>query len=100
MLKRLISGLIALPFALLVVLFALSNRDRVAIELFPLPFVMELPLFLLPLGGAALGLVMGAVIMWLSGYKARQMAKRDAKRLEKLEKELAEIRQNALTLEL
>lgn len=45
--------------AALVVVFATANRDTVTLSLFPLPFVADIPLYLLVLIALFLGLVIG-----------------------------------------
>ncbi len=97
-LRRLIGLLFALPFTALVVLLAVSNTDTVSLELFPLPFVMDLPLYLVLLGSLLLGFLAGALFVWVLGYGVRVAARRDSKRAARLEKELAEIRSSALRL--
>lgn len=99
MLRGLISALFALPFTLLVILFAVSNRSTVTVELFPLPGQAELPLYLLVLPLLALSFFMGALLMWVLGHGARATAKRESKRAQKLEKELASLRVAALGLD-
>lgn len=47
--------------------FAVSNRQPVAIDLWPLPFAAALPLYVLVLGGFAAGFVIGAAIFWIKG---------------------------------
>lgn len=96
MLRWLFSILIAAPFALLVVLFAVSNRQTVSLEVFPLPFVIDTPLYMIVLGAMTLGLMAGALIVWVMGHKARRTARLESKRAQRLEKELAEVRAAAL----
>lgn len=96
MLRWLFSILIAAPFALLIVLFAVSNRQTVEIGLFPLPFTLETPLYLLVLAMLGAGVLCGAVLAWLSGHRARATARSASKNAQRLEKELAEVRAAAL----
>lgn len=65
-LARTIAWLTGLPLALLVVLFAVANRQPVALELWPVPGAVELPIYLAVLGALAVGLVVGAAVVWLS----------------------------------
>lgn len=84
--------LLTLPAMLLAVLFAVSNRQAVAINLFPLPFSLELPVYLFAFGVAALALFSGLLLGWLAGYPQRLTARRDRRRLADLEKEMGELR--------
>jgi putative membrane protein len=99
MVRGLLSALIAIPLALLVVLFAVSNRAPIAVELFPLPDQLVLPLYLLVLPLVALSFLLGALLMWVLGHPARALARREAVRAQKLEKELANLRVAALGLD-
>lgn len=96
MLRWLLSTLILGPFALLIVLFAVSNRQMVEVALWPLPDALVLPVYLLTLPLVAISLLTGAAFMWMLGHKARATARRESKRAQKLEKELAEVRAAAL----
>lgn len=96
MLRWLFSLLILAPLTLVVVTFAASNRVLVTTGLFPLPFTLTAPLYLYVLGAFTLGLIAGAFLAWISGYKSRVTARRETRRAAKLEKDLAELRLNAL----
>jgi lipopolysaccharide assembly protein A len=99
MLRGLITALFALPFTLLIILFAVSNRALVTVELFPLPGQAILPLYLLVLPLLALSFFLGALLMWVLGHGARATARRESKRAQKLEKELGSLRVAALGLD-
>ena len=47
---RLISKLIFVPVAAVFVIFAVANRKSVTLEMWPLPFAVDLPLYLAVLG--------------------------------------------------
>lgn len=90
---KVLSWVIGLPIAVLAIIFAVSNRDAVQVDLWPLPWEVMLPLYLLVLGALALGLVVGAVVAWISSGSARSRARREHRRANKLEVELDEVRQ-------
>jgi putative membrane protein len=69
--------------------FAASNRENVALALWPLPFVADLPLYLAMLGTLAAGFVLGALSAWIGGGRRRREARRRARRIAALERELA-----------
>ena len=71
---KILSWLIFIPFALLVVIFAVSNRGDIAVDFWPLPFQQDVPLYLLSLGTLAFGFFFGAMLTWLSVAKWRVIA--------------------------
>lgn len=71
---RLLSWLIFIPFATIVVTFAVSNRELIDVTFWPLPFHHEIPLYLLSLGTMAFGFFFGALLTWLSVAKWRVVA--------------------------
>jgi uncharacterized integral membrane protein len=74
--------------AVVLVLFAVSNREAVAIELWPLPDRAELPLYLLVLGMLIVGFVFGQIVAWTGGWRWRREARRSRTRIAALEREL------------
>lgn len=89
MLLRWLSLLLSVPFAVVVVLFAVHNLQPVTISTFPLPFEVTLPLALLVLAGIAAGFLAGGFLSWLYSARGRFQAMRDRARVSQLEKELA-----------
>ena len=81
------------PVALVVISFAVSNRDAVAVGLWPAPFALEAPLFAVVLVAVVGGMVAGALIAWMSGHKARARARANGRRAEAAERELSALRQ-------
>lgn len=90
---KVLSWLIGLPIAVLAIIFAVSNRGAVLVDLWPLPWEVMLPLYLLVLGALAVGLVVGALIAWISAGSTRARARREHRRANRLEMELEETRQ-------
>ena len=78
--------------ALFFVLFAVSNRAPVSLELWPLPFLVDLPLFLVVLLVLLAGFGIGATAMWLAGRRLRRELRRRRRRVDALERELAAAR--------
>ena len=83
------------PLALIAVAFSISNRLPVTLELWPFPFIYEVPVYIAVLGGGAIGFLMGGFIAWVSGAAARAQARSQARsqtrRAENAERELAEL---------
>lgn len=82
---KLAATVVTLPITLAVVLFAVSNRHVVALEFWPLPGSLEIPLYAVGLVTMVFGFLMGGVIAWLGAGESRQRARaaeRDARGLE------------------
>ncbi|CAH0150630.1 LapA family protein [Roseomonas sp. CECT 9278] len=77
-----------LPLAVLVVLFALSNRDTVEMRLWPLDVAWAAPLAVAVLIPAALAFLVGAGIVWLSDLPARRRGWSAQRRAAALQREI------------
>ena len=71
---KLIYWLIAGPLIALAVLFALSNRGFVELSIWPLPFSVDAPIYLVALGGLALGFFAGGIVAWFGAGRTRARA--------------------------
>jgi putative membrane protein len=86
--------LIAVAFAL--VILALANRDPVTLTLLPeelalwsgVEWAIELPLYLVILGGVATGVLWGFVWEWLREHRHRVAAKTNQREAQKLDREV------------
>lgn len=87
---RRLSFLITIPIALIAVIFAVANRAPIAVSLWPLPWGVELPGYLIVLGSVLVGFLAGALIAWFGGAKHRRKARRLAAETQRLAAELAE----------
>lgn len=87
--RRLLFWIILVPLAILVVLFAVANRQWVTVSLDPFSreapaFAASLPLFLVILGSLAVGVLIGGMaVTWgkMKWRMAAQRAERDMARL-------------------
>jgi uncharacterized integral membrane protein len=77
--------LITLPLAIVLVVFAVNNRDMVEVDLWPLGLVVPWPLFVYVFLGTGIGLLMGALVAWISAGPARKLARERRARLRELE---------------
>lgn len=75
--------------AVVLMLFAVSNRTAVSLGLWPLPFAAELPLYLLALCALLAGFLIGVIGGWLAGRSRRAELRRARRRIAALERELA-----------
>jgi uncharacterized integral membrane protein len=86
---KLLFWLVVVVVAIVLGSFAASNRESVALGLWPLPVVVALPLYVAVLGALLLGMSVGAVATWLAGARRRREARQRARRIAALERELA-----------
>jgi lipopolysaccharide assembly protein A len=74
--------------ALVLALFAVSNREPVTVGLWPAPFLVEIPLYVAMLAALAVGFVLGEVAAWISGRRRRREARQRRRQLASVEGEL------------
>ena len=84
--------IVFLPFAGLVVLFALSNRQPVELRLWPFDLVWQAPLSIAVLAAAAVAVLIGAGIVWVSGMPQRSRSRAAIRRAEGLQRDMDAIR--------
>jgi uncharacterized integral membrane protein len=78
--------------ALFLMLFAVSNRVIVPLALWPLPFEIGLPAYLLVSAALLLGFLIGAIAAWVHGLRNRRELWRRGRRIAGLERQLAAAR--------
>jgi lipopolysaccharide assembly protein A len=78
-----------LVFAIFLILFAVSNREAVSLALWPLPFLADMPVYLLCFLSLSIGALFGASAAWLAARRGRRELRRRRRRIEALERELA-----------
>jgi uncharacterized integral membrane protein len=66
------------------VVFAVVNRAPITLNLWPLPYVAEAPLYLVLIATLALGVIAGGVAAWLGGARWRRRARDAARESESL----------------
>lgn len=78
---RFLRVLFAALLLIVLVIFAVSNRQAVTVSLEPLPFILDLPLYLLVflvfLAGLVFGAILGRLNAWVAARRKRQ---RDAQK--------------------
>ena len=82
---------VTLAVAAVLSLFAASNREAVSLGLWPLPFLVGVPLYLVVFGAAIVGFLTGALAAWIAGAHRRRELRRCRRRSEALARELAAI---------
>jgi len=91
--------MVAIPVAIAIVLFVISNRDMVQISFFPLPAPGPVPLFVIGLGGLFVGFLCGGLVAWLSGHRWRRRAREEARALRRAEAENAALKRRLAAAE-
>ncbi|MGH6969372.1 MAG: lipopolysaccharide assembly protein LapA domain-containing protein [Stellaceae bacterium] len=89
---KLFHWLVTAPLALVLVVFAVSNRARVSVTLWPFPFEIETWLFLVILLSLLVGLLVGILLAWFTGGAPRRESRARAKRIAALEREIEGLR--------
>ena len=67
--------LITVPLALILIVFAVSNRHLVDVSLWPLDFIVRWPLFIFVYIGVVAGFLAGAAIAWASMVQRHRRAR-------------------------
>jgi uncharacterized integral membrane protein len=76
-----------LAIAIILTMFAVPNRERVDVVLWPF-LTLEAPLYLVTLLSLLVGFLAGALVAWVGGRRWRRKARERARRIEALEREL------------
>jgi uncharacterized integral membrane protein len=85
--------IVSIPVIIVVALFAVNNRQNVALNLWPLPWDVGAPLFLLTLGAILFGFLFGCLVMWLTGGKHRRRLREARRDLDATRSELHVVKQ-------
>ena len=98
-LRRVLNTLVTVPVTIVLVTFAVSNRQEVFLSLWPLSEGVAIPLYLLVLALFLLGALAGATAAWLTGGKTRRLLRETARRADRAEREARELRERAVSRE-
>jgi lipopolysaccharide assembly protein A len=86
---RLVHWVVTAPLALVVVVFAVSNRDSILVTFWPLPMALAAPIYLVVLLALLVGFLFGELVAWLNAGRTRREMRNRGRRIEALERELA-----------
>ncbi len=86
---KILNTIIGALVALLVILFAVSNRQAVTVELWPFPYQLALSLYAVILLAVLLGFIAGAIGLWLMGAAKRRELRRLRRQVRDMEHSLA-----------
>lgn len=92
---RLIYWLIAGPLMVVAALFAISNLAVVEIGLWPLPFTVDVPIYLVALAGLAIGFLAGGFVAWFGAGRARARARAAERAVRRRDIEIEDLRRKA-----
>lgn len=70
---KFIFSIFALPIGIIILLFSVNNRDSVVVDLWPLPYVMEIKVFLLVLISLSFGAVIAILWLLLTNFSKKTM---------------------------
>lgn len=95
----LLRWIIALPFIIGAVLFALAHPEKVSVTLNPLQAPVELPLYFVALLFLGIGFILGALVAWLGMSQNRKERRQYKKEVKTLTKENEKLGKKIETLE-
>ena len=85
---RILYRAVFLVIAIVLILFAVSNRETVSVGFWPLPFLADVSLYLLCFLSLMIGALIGAAVAWMAGHRSRRQLRTLRRRIEALEREL------------
>ncbi len=83
----------------MLIVFSVTNRDAITIDLWPFPISVDVPLFAVVFAALLLGVLWGGVSTWLNGAKARRLARLKAREAELAASENRRLKERIATLE-
>ena len=91
--RKIVSAIILVPLAIVIVMFAVANREIINVSFDPFDtahpaFALKLPLFILIFVLVGLGVVIGGIAAWLKQHKWRARARRAETQARELRAEL------------
>jgi uncharacterized integral membrane protein len=98
--KTFLKALVLVPLALLITVFAVANRQVVAVQLDPLGWsdqnlTLSAPLFLVLLVAMGLGVIVGGCAVWFGQSRYRRAARVHAREAARTRAELERVREEA-----
>jgi uncharacterized integral membrane protein len=100
MLRKIMKGLVVVPLGLIFVIFAVANRHLVTVSFDPFnmndrSFSTTLPLFIVIILVAILGVIAGGIATWLQQRRWRRAARSYEADAREAQLQLADLRANA-----
>ena len=97
--RRILSWLIMIPALVVVVVFALNNKQPMALDLWPLSLLIEMPVYLALLLALGAGALIGGTAAWLGQGRVRAKLRDQAYEGEVARRELAQEREKMTGLQ-
>jgi uncharacterized integral membrane protein len=99
MIRKIVAAVILAPLALVIIAFAIANRDAVVVSLDPFDHAhpalsLKLPLFVLILALVIGGVVLGGIAAWLRQGKWRRAARRAQAEARELRSEVEKLKRS------
>jgi len=96
-LRKIVAAIILIPLAIVIIAFAVANRQIVTVSLDPFSSEhpatsLNLPLFVLVIGLLIVGVLIGGAASWLRHGNLRRTARRFERDIRELRSELASLR--------
>lgn len=88
---RVLNSFLAIVVAVLVVLFAISNRAPVVVEVWPFPYQLQLGLYAVILLAVFIGFLAGMITSWLMGGKRRREVRTLRREVKDLQASLVQV---------
>lgn len=100
MIRKILAAVVLVPLTVLLLLFAMANRQVVTVSFDPFDaaqpaYAASLPLFVLIFILAVLGVLIGGIAAWLGQGKWRRAARRLDERARRLDEEVRDLRRRA-----
>jgi uncharacterized integral membrane protein len=100
LIRKIVAAIILVPLAIVIVAFAVANRQDVTVLLDPFSperpaASFTLPLFMLVIGLLILGVLIGGIAAWLNHGRWRRAARRFEREVQELRGELASLRRSS-----
>lgn len=97
MAARVLSWIVGVPFAIVLVIFAVSNRMIVRLDLWPSPFGLEVPVYLMVLVPLITGSLFGAALAWLAAGRLRAQIRTHTREVRRLEQKIEALKRQFQT---
>ena len=77
---RFLEYVVASVVLIVLIVFSVSNRNQLEINLFPFPFLIEVPIYIALLGVLIIGVVIGGFVGYMSNLGVRSTVRVDVRR--------------------
>ncbi len=88
---RFVSWVFVALLGLAIIILSIGNKADVTFSFYPLPFVMDVPLFVLILAGGFLGVLLGSLKTWMNDGKSRRENRQNKREVVKLQGEITRL---------